>query len=372
MVLARAVYDNFGQLLIKEGTHLNNQQIITLNDTGVAELFILDRRVDDVPAWPLITPELVGNIAHALRTLTGRIRLLLATGQAQEIDIMYMKSLAHDMVQQLFPVAMGEPVICGCPGLKDYDYVHPVHVASISMLLGKSAGMDEKQIMDLGMAALLQNIGYAAIPQAVLDGEWDFSEDNFRVVKMHSAYGAEIVRRYGHVNQDVINMIYQHHERWNGTGYPHGLKGQSISPGARIIAVTDTACALVSKRPFRGAVLTGNSIPDANATHGKSFKQDYMHPHQAIDFLQANSGSLFDPEVVKLMALELPPYPCGVTVKLNTGETAIVCNSQTGIYARPEVRVIYDKYSREIGRPFDLNLADKENQEKLIVQVLDY
>jgi hypothetical protein len=99
---------------------------------------------------------------------------------------------------------------------------------------------------------------------------------------------------------------------------------------------------------------------------------DLLCPHQAIDFLNAQSGELFDPEIVKLFSLELPPYPCGVTVKLNTGEIAIVCNSQTGVFARPEVRVIYDKSSREIARPFDLNLADEENQERQIVQVLDY
>lgn len=372
LMLARALYDNFGQLLLKEGTRLTAQQIEAISETGVSELFVMDKRVDDVPAWPLITPELVGKIAHALRTLTTRIRTLLATGQSQPIDIVHMRQLTYEMVQQLFPVAMGEPVISGCPSLKDYDFVHPVQVASIAMMMGKSAGMEENQLTDLGMAALLQNIGYAAIPQAVLDGEWDFSEDNFRVVKMHPAYGAEIIRRYGQVNQGIIQMVYQHHERWDGSGYPHGLKGEAICPGARIIAVTDTACAMVSKRPFRGMVLPMDAMEYINGASDNIQDADCLRPHQAMEFITANSGELFDPDVVKLLTRELPPYPSGVTVKLNTGEIAIVCNAQTGVPARPEVRVIYDRYAREIARPFNLNLAEKENQEKLIVQVLDY
>jgi len=159
MMLGRALYDCFGKLLLKEGTKLSAVQVASLEELGVGELFIMDKRVDDVTAWPLITPELEGSIAASLKQALQKAQHIIGSGKAQMMDLAPLRQGIFEMVQQLFPVAMGEPVVAGCHSIKDYDFVHPVKVTSLTLLMGKAAGLGQTELINLGMASLLQNIG---------------------------------------------------------------------------------------------------------------------------------------------------------------------------------------------------------------------
>ena len=117
--------------------------------------------------------------------------------------------------------------------------------------------------------------------------------------------------------------------------------------------MADSYYEIVSKRP-RGTEISG------------------LMPHEAVEYIMAFSGELFDPELVAIFSRQVPLFPTGVTVKLNTGEMGIISNSNLGHIGRPTVRICYDDQNRQINVPFDLNLAMPENQGRLIVQVMDY
>jgi len=153
MLLGRALYDAFGRMLLKEGTKLSAPQVANLEELGVGEIFIMDKRVDDVTAWPLITPELEGSIAASLKQVLQKSVSIVSSGKAQMLDLSQIRQGIFEMVQQLFPVAMGEPVIAGCHSMKDYDFVHPVKVTSLSLLIGKAAGLGQT----LGQIGLLRS-----------------------------------------------------------------------------------------------------------------------------------------------------------------------------------------------------------------------
>jgi HD-GYP domain-containing protein (c-di-GMP phosphodiesterase class II) len=144
--------------------------------------------------------------------------------------------------------------------------------------------------------------------------------------------------------------ILDHHERWDGSGYPRGLKGSDISSYTRIIAITDTYYALVSRRPHR---------------------QSYL-PHEAIEFIMAYSGELFDPELVRLFTKLVPLYPTGIMVNLNTGESGIISNAKPGFIGRPVVRICSDKYLKELTKPYDMDLTESEHQHRLVTDVVEY
>jgi HD-GYP domain-containing protein (c-di-GMP phosphodiesterase class II) len=372
MMLGRPLYDCFGRLLMKEGTKLTAPQVANLEELGVGELFILDKRVDDVPAWPLITPELEGSIAQILRQVLNKAQNIVSAGKAQMLDLAPIRQGVFEMVQQLFPVAMGEPVIVGCHSIRDYDYVHPVKVTSLSLLMGQAAGLGQTDLVNLGMAALLQNIGYAAVPQGIIDKEGPITESEALAVRRHSAYGAEIVKRYAQVAEETALIIRQHHERWNGSGYPDGLQARNICHGARIIAIADSVVALVSKRPHRGCILPKEAQDFVNAFAGDYSQAEFLRPHQAMEFVVAYSGELFDADLVKIFTKQLPTYPSGIMVKLNTGEVGIVSNANCGYFSRPKVRICYDRELRDYDKPIDINLADVEHQRKLITEVMEY
>jgi HD-GYP domain-containing protein (c-di-GMP phosphodiesterase class II) len=372
MLIGRALYDCFGKLLLREGTKLSAMQVASLEELGVGELFIMDKRVDDVTAWPLITPELEGSIAASLKQALQKAQHIVGSGKAQMMDLSPLRQGIFEMVQQLFPVAMGEPVVAGCHSTKDYDFVHPVKVTSLTLLIGKAAGLGQTELINLGMASLLQNVGYAALPQGIIDKEGPLTEGEVQAVQKHCSYGAEIVKRYGQVSQETSLIIQQHHERWNGSGYPNGLRARSICHGARILGITDSVVALVSKRPNRGCILPKEAQEFVNAFSGDLEDADFLRPHQAMEFIVAYSGELFDADLVKIFTRQLPTYPSGIMVKLNTGEVGIVTNANCGYFSRPKVRICYDSEMRDIDKPLDINLADAEHQRKLITQVMEY
>ena len=372
MMLGRPLYDSFGRLLMKEGTKLSALQVAGLDELGVGELFILDKRVDDIPAWPLITPELEGATSGILRQFIIKVQAIIGKGKAQTLDLNPLKQKVFEMVQQLFPVAMGEPVLGGCFSIKDYDYVHPVKVATISLLIGKATGMGQGALINLGVAALLQNIGYTALPQGMLDKAGAPTPGELQVIQKHPALGSEILKRYASVEPEVALIVQQHHERWNGSGYPEHVHSRNICHGARIIAMTDSAVALVSKRPHRGGILPQEATDFIGAFTGDLSEADFLRPHQSMEFIVAYSGELFDPELVKILTRTLPTYPTGLMVKLNTGDVGIVTNANTGYFARPKVRICYDKNLQDIDKPYDLNLADAQNQRTLITKVMEY
>jgi HD-GYP domain-containing protein (c-di-GMP phosphodiesterase class II) len=372
MLLGRALYDCFGKLLVKEGTKLTAMQVASLEELGVGELFIMDKRVDDVTAWPLITPELEGSLAQSLKQVLQKTSHIVGSGKAQMLDLQPLRQGIFEMVQQLFPVAMGEPVVVGCHSVKDYDFVHPVKVTSLSLLMGKAAGLGQTELINLGMAALLQNVGYSALPQGIMDKEGPLTNEEIKIVQKHAVLGAEIVKRYGQVSQETALIIQQHHERWNGEGYPQGLRARNICHGARILGITDSVVALVSKRPHRGCILPKEAQEFVNAFSGDMGDADFLRPHQAMEFIVAYSGELFDADLVKIFTKQLPTYPSGIMVKLNTGEVGIVSNANAGFFCRPKVRLCYDSELRDLDKLTEINLADADHQRKLITEVMEY
>ncbi len=167
-------------------------------------------------------------------------------------------------------------------------------------------------------------------------------------IPRHPGRGADILRAYTHLGKDVVEAVEQHHERWDGSGFPARIKGEDICHFARIIAIADNYYELVSLMPDR---------------------EPYM-PHEAAEFIIAYSGALFDPELVNLFTRLVPLYPTGTTVRLNGGEVGIISDANVEHIARPIVRVC--AVSRKLKRPHDINLSEARYQDRLGVEVDPY
>ena len=345
------VYDGYGNMIFPQGTRLTIDNIAALGRMGGGEMFFQDRRVDDVPVTPLMPARLEGAAAQKLHDLLDEIKTITKNNaNSQKINVMPAQKAIFSMVEVLFPIVMGEVNATGCFSLKDYDYIHPVGVANLSLVMGRRIGYSETELADLGLAALLENIGYVVLPPGVMDEPGRLMEIVTHEVHQHPHYGYQILNEYARVASEITKSILEHHERWDGSGYPRGLKGSNISPYARILAVADTYYALVSRRPHR---------------------QRYL-PHEAIEFIMAYSGELFDPELVRLFTKLVPLYPTGVMVRLNTGEEGIISDAMVGLIGRPVVRACYDKDHKELVKPYDMALAEGEHQHRLVTEVIEY
>lgn len=342
MVLARPVYDNGGFLLIHVGERLDQQHLNSLSIYGIRDLVIQDSRVPDVTVQSLVAPELEAAVTQSLRQL---ITESMGSSSIEDELLKQVETSVYAMVRDSFPEVVGEANANGCLSLQDYQYAQPARVATLSMLIGRKAGYDVFDLTKMGLASLLMNIGYVLVPKGSLDNPDSLMEKICQDIPQHSQRGAEILRAFQHLGSQVVETVEQHHERWDGTGFPARLRRKEINHFARIIAIADTYYELVSLRPDRPA---------------------YM-PHEAAEFILAYSGELFDPELVQLFSRLIPLYSTGTTVKLSGGEIGIVSNANLGHIARPVVRICYD--GRLLKRPFDINLSEKGHQDQLIVEV---
>jgi putative nucleotidyltransferase with HDIG domain len=134
-----------------------------------------------------------------------------------------------------------------------YTAGHSEAVGELCRLVAREAGLDAAAIETVTRAAVLHDIGKVGIPYDVLNKEGRLSADEFRLLRSHPEVGARILEPFGFLS-DLLPIVLHHHERWDGKGYPHGLEGEQIPLGARILAVVDTFHSLVSDRAYRPGV----------------------------------------------------------------------------------------------------------------------
>ncbi|MGB7843996.1 MAG: HD domain-containing phosphohydrolase [Candidatus Acidiferrum sp.] len=160
---------------------------------------------------------------------------------------------------------------------KDHNtHDHLKRVQVYAMQLGKDLGLGETELNALRAAAMLHDIGKLAVPEQILSKPGRLTTEEFEKMKIHPVVGAEILDRV-QFPYPVVPIVLAHHERWDGTGYPCGVSGETIPIGARILSVVDCFDALASERPYRRA----------------------LPPDEAMKHLASESGTSFDPRVVK-------------------------------------------------------------------------
>ncbi|NQW23973.1 MAG: HD domain-containing protein [SAR202 cluster bacterium] len=354
------MYDNRGYLLLDTGAEMNRQSLTILASRDVPEIVIDDPRTIDVVVKPVIAPELESGTIQGLKALLAHVK---THGKFDDSLLQALQQSLNSMVREMFPSVMGEANASGCYSLEEYDYMQPTRAACLAMLIGRKLDSGIVDTANLGMAALLMNLGDSLVT-AEEEADWSTpvpSEESDEPTvagnptgedanHKHPTQTAGFLMKAKRFDPETIEGALHHHERWDGSGYPSGLSREQISPFARIIAIADTFYELVSTRPDRPA---------------------YM-PHEAVEFILAYSGELFDPRLVDLFTKIVPLYPTGITVKLNTGEMGVVSDANIGFIGRPIVRVCSHGGTNLVRRPYDINLISPEHQNQLVSEVDPY
>lgn len=153
---------------------------------------------------------------------------------------------------------------------------HTRRVAALAVEVGERLGLSAARLRDLAIGGLLHDVGKLAVPAAILQKPGPLDDEEFDIVKRHPERGQELLDELGGFSTDVTHLVLDHHERLDGSGYPHGLKGDALDLETRILAVCDVYDALVSPRVYRGA----------------------WSPGKALCLLHDESGTAFDPRCV--------------------------------------------------------------------------
>jgi putative nucleotidyltransferase with HDIG domain len=165
-----------------------------------------------------------------------------------------------------------------------YTAEHSEEVADLAQKIARDLGLPEDQIETIRAAALVHDIGKVSIPDTILNKPGPLDEPEWQLIKKHTLIGFDLLKNL-EMYSEAAQLVKYEHERWDGSGYPEGLKGEQIPLGARIIHVADVYHALTSDRPYRES----------------QGKPSHYEPAEAVRIIQAESGRQFDPKVVEAL-----------------------------------------------------------------------
>jgi len=202
-----------------------------------------------------------------------------------------------------------------------------VNIAILSALIAQELKFPHHKLLNLIIGALLHDAGMLRLPKEIIEKQGGLSEEERTRIRSHPLFSQRIVVKELTYPDEVGDIVLQHHERWDGNGYPFHFNGEKIDIGARIVTIADAFEAMVSFKPYRNPII-GN---------------------QAMKNLLADNSSRFDPETLKIFIMTMGIYPIGSIVQLNNGAIARVSDIQASAPLRPKVQILINELKNVIG-----------------------
>lgn len=336
MVLATTVYNLKGQALIHDNVPITERMIYRLQELCIQYVYIEDSLSSGIHVKGTVSNKVR---QHAVQHIEKAFNQLSAS--KSQPNLLVIEDSAKQL-KQVIEVVLSEvkanddllTILTDVFAYDSYIFHHSFNVTLYTLSVGLELKLSPKQLEQLGVGAILHDIGKMLVSEDVLLKPGKLTEEEFNEIKKHSEHGFEILRKLHSVPLVIAHCAYQHHERLNGSGYPRGIKGEDIHPFAKIIAVADVFDAMTSNRVYRKAML----------------------PHQALEVLYAGSGTLFDAHVIEAFRSSVAIYPTGMVVDLNDGRKGIVTNQNKGVTDRPVIRII-EENGEELQCPYPLDLS---------------
>ncbi|HWE09623.1 MAG TPA: HD-GYP domain-containing protein [Solirubrobacteraceae bacterium] len=303
--------------LLKRGVRLTRALAARLASHGVRAVWIEDDMGDGiVPAQPLpdhvrtATELAVGSCLDAARSVAADLNNLPARTFEQ------LERAAEGMMRALAECPAASCAFDDLATADSYTYSHSVRVATLGLLLGQRIDRIDgwidfrgqlrhdrmvERMTQLAMGLLIHDIGKISVPESILNKPGSLTEREWELIKTHPAAGVSMI------SDDLVSpltrcVVRDHHERWDGLGYPAGRGGEEIHPFARIAAVADVYDAITADRPYRSAA----------------------PPHIGVRLVREGAGTQFDERIVEHFLRVAMPYPVGYTIAMPDGSPGVV------------------------------------------------
>lgn len=330
MQVARTIYDSDGNCLLAAGMVLNEYYIRRLGELNVASVYVKDDLFDSLGEIPDVISE-----QTRVETVKTVKKTFLALETNRRINTRNVKKMVDSILDDLMSRTDVLVNLVDIRAYDDYTFSHSVNVCILSLLTGLTMGYHELKLKELGIGALLHDIGKIRLAKEVLNKRGELSRSEYEEIKKHTTYGYQILRTYDDIPLLSAHIAYQHHERWDGKGYPRNLTREDIHEYARIVAVADVYDALLADRPYRSAYTV----------------------NQAVAILTHMSEIYFDPRPTAALIANVAIYPIGSVVMLNTGEIGMVVDVNRNTPTRPVIRVMFNRYRKRLKTPHEIDLA---------------
>ena len=234
-------------------------------------------------------------------------------------------------------VSANRTALIALTALKNYDnytFTHMVNVSILTMSQARALGIDGVQLRELGLAALMHDIGKVRTPTEILNKPEKLTDAEFAVMRMHVVDGAEILRRTPEMPAIAPVIAFEHHLRLDGTGYPFGVHRSGLNIGTMLCSIADVYDAMRSQRAYQQA----------------------FPSERILEVMKRNDGLQFDQHLVRRFTQLLGIYPPGNLVRLDNGGMAVVTAVHAPEPFKPRVKMIRTPAGETIETPYEVNL----------------
>ncbi|KJS84962.1 MAG: hypothetical protein JM58_09325 [Peptococcaceae bacterium BICA1-8] len=297
--LARPIYDDAGRILLHKGTILKTVYIKRLEELGIPFVFVEDELIGPLDTEDLIHDSVRIQSVKMIKYSMDRAKI------SKNVDIRYVSEVVNKIIDD---IASSSNLLVSLLDIRSNSlqlFNHSISVAVLAIVTGMVLKLDQLKLKNLAMGAILHDIG-----KSLVQGE------------EHTTLGFNLIRQNKEINIACAHVAYQHHERYDGKGYPRGLKAEEIHLFGAITAISNYYDSLVA--------------PEDN--------QDRMYPYQAIEKIVAESGKMFHPEMVVAFTRNIVPYPVGSLVRINTNSLGVVVGLHSNYPTRPIIKLVTDKF----------------------------
>ncbi|WXL26324.1 HD-GYP domain-containing protein [Ectopseudomonas mendocina] len=225
----------------------------------------------------------------------------------------------------------------------EYTFMHSVAVCALMIALARQLELDEQSIREAGLAGLLHDIGKMSVADAVLNKPGKLTDTEFGQVRLHPEAGARLLAEGQKVSERVVDVCLHHHEKVDGSGYPHRLVGDQISLFARMGAVCDVYDAITSNRPYKKG----------------------WDPAESIRKMAEWTGH-FDRHIFQAFVKAVGIYPVGSLVRLQSGAIGVVIEQKPGSLLTPKVKIFFSSKSRLPIAQEVIDLSKYVGREKIV------
>lgn len=328
MKLSHPVYITNGELLLSKGYLLTARSILALRHFGVLSVDVELFSNMDCQQADVLGEELCCNAMTSLQEWASndkKANLKKVTSTVEQIinELVLGKSYGGNLTQ-----------ICSHDM---YTFAHSVDVCVLSLMMGLKLGYDKVKLMKLGVGCLLHDLGKTSVPSWILNKPGKLTEEEYKQIQKHPYDG---YKRYTESMADVdsksASIILNHHEKYDGSGYPHGISGDKIGEMETICAIADVYNAITTDRVYRKA----------------------LPPHEAYEMIMASGNFMFNERIVIAFLECIVPYPVGTAVKLSNGLIALVSRLNSGFNYRPVVKLLHNQ--EEVDLQTEYNVVIKE------------
>lgn len=348
MRLGKTVLSPNGQVLLQAGTVLRESFIGPLLGYGITSVYIVNELAPDVEPMDVVSEETRYQLEDAMSRTVEDIRAAMneatRSGMRHFSPTIRVEGLRQTIDQIITELLANPRVAVNLQDIRSadqYTLSHSVNVCILSTLLGAELGYPLSDLRTLALGTLLHDIGKIAIPPEILNKPGRLTREEAEAMKQHTILGWELLKNQPEIPPTAAVVALQHHERWAGGGYPHGLSGNQIYRFARVCAICDCYDAMTSDRIYRKG----------------------LSPVMALESLSGPMHGFFDPQMLLAFLNCIAPWPVGSMVELTGGRKAVVVAAERGRADRPRVRVLLEADGTRIATPYEIDLFRERHVE---------